>query len=206
MSINVRRPPLSGRHLLAAESHSQSLPSRWGKGPRLRRRGPRPGRRVSGRPHRRPRPGRANTPAGKTPASRHSSPPPRTRATHARARTLTHVHTTKGSRASRVRRFARALGEAPPPAATAPPGACPLTAAPPEDPWVRGSRRRSARLCSAPPRSLPAVAALGPPPEQLRPPPSRGPAESPGRAWAPTRRAPYLPDFLRNETTILNYS
>lgn len=197
MSINVRRPPLSGRHLLAAEKSLTKFAISLGEGARTAPRAPTRKTGVCKAPP--PAKARARQPPHQEqPQLRGPPPPPPCPRAHsrARARTLTPVHTTKGSGASRVRSFARALREAPPPGPPAPPRACSLAGAPPEGPRVRGSLRLESHRPGPPPLRSAALAGScgGSGPTMRAAPPAAGPrsGEMPrGRAWAP-----YIPVFL----------
>lgn len=94
MSINVRRPPLSGRHLLAAEKPLTKFAISLGlRGPDCAA-GPDPEDRCLGGPTARWGPGRASHKSRKSPGfSALLRRLPAHRRTNARARTLTHVHT-----------------------------------------------------------------------------------------------------------------
>lgn len=213
MSINVRRLLLSGRHLLAAEKPLTKFAISLGEAAPTAPRAPTRKTGVWKAPP--PAVARARQPPRQEkPQLLGAPPPPPCTQAHSRthARAHTHVHTTKGSRASRVRRFARALMEAPPPGPhraarglltcwSAPRG--PVGARIPE---ARGppDRPRPAWLCSA---ALAGSCGCSGPTTHSAPPaaePSAGKIP-PGRAWAPNRRAPYLPGFSGNKTITLNY-
>lgn len=154
VSVNIPRPPLSGRHLLAAEKSLTKFAISLGEGAWTAPRAPTRKTGVCKAPL--PAEARARQPPlQEKPRLLGPPPPPLCPRAHSRTRahSLTPVHTTKGSRASRVRRFARALREAPPPGPhRAAPGLLARWSAPrgPE-----GARIPEARVPPARPASTP---------------------------------------------------
>lgn len=207
MSINIRQSPLTGRHLLAADKPLTKFAISLGAGALPARRAP-TRKTAVGRPRHPPRHPSRQSPGFSALLRRL----PAQGRTHARARTLTHVHT---QQKEAVRAACGgplgALGKAPPPGrrCTAR-AACSLTGAPSERPGCAERRAERPPDCARPrSRGAATAAALGPPPRSpaplLRPPPSGAPAKARpcGRLSRPPARD--CPGFSRNVTLILNY-
>ena len=191
LSISIRRSPLTGRHLLAAKKPLTKFAISL-------RRGPRPGRRASGRPRRPPRhPGR------QSPGFSAPPPPPCTRA-HSRTRAHTHTYTHNKRKPCEPRaevRWGRSRKLLLPAPTAQPARPAHLLKRPGRGPVVRSAAPRRAGGppgCALPWRLLgPARRSPSPP---LHPPPGRAqtkPRQCGGRirAWVPD-----CPGFSRKVT------